>query len=199
MQTPLPIFMKDTQCAETNEKSIFWFLFFVLWSILFTIFKCFYLNNQPKLSTKKVPSKDAKCSETDFLVLDFFCAIFSFWDMVDSVFNSGKHSTVNWGLERILRIWFRNADQWYPRTSWLGWFHPKASGAWGTKPPTKNGEFRGGGRALNKVFPEFQYKMCYVVKTKNSFQNHIWRKKKLVHSTLGNYGAVPVNSKYNQA
>ena len=32
-------------------------------------------------------------------------------------------------------------DQWYPRTSWLGGFNPKASGCWahcgGVQPPTK--------------------------------------------------------------
>ena len=32
------IFMKDLECAETNEKSIFQFLFFELWLIVFTIY-----------------------------------------------------------------------------------------------------------------------------------------------------------------
>ena len=35
------ISIKDAQCAETNEKLIFRFLFFELLMILFTIFKCF--------------------------------------------------------------------------------------------------------------------------------------------------------------
>ena len=30
--------MTDAECAETNEKSIFRFLFFELWLIVFTIF-----------------------------------------------------------------------------------------------------------------------------------------------------------------
>ena len=38
----------DTQCSETNGKLIFRLLFFELWSILFIIFKCFYLNKSFK-------------------------------------------------------------------------------------------------------------------------------------------------------
>ena len=42
MQTPPLrngyIYMKDAQCTETNEKSIFRFLFFELWSILYSHF-----------------------------------------------------------------------------------------------------------------------------------------------------------------
>ena len=33
--------------------------------------------------------KDADPSENDFLIHEFFCATFSFSDMVDFVFNSG--------------------------------------------------------------------------------------------------------------
>ena len=33
-----PIFMKDAQCAESNKKSIFRFLFFELSLIVFTIY-----------------------------------------------------------------------------------------------------------------------------------------------------------------
>ena len=50
-----PIFMKDAVGAETNEKSIFRFvlsIFLELWSILFIIFICSYLNNRPKMSEK---------------------------------------------------------------------------------------------------------------------------------------------------
>ena len=35
-----PTFMKDGQCAESNEKSIFRFLFFELWLIVFTVYGC---------------------------------------------------------------------------------------------------------------------------------------------------------------
>ena len=59
IQTPLRnchIYMKDAQCAETNERSIFLFLsflFFELWSILYLEFtesyKSFDLNNWPKM------------------------------------------------------------------------------------------------------------------------------------------------------
>ena len=32
-----------------------------------------------------IVSKDAQCYEMDFLVHEFFCATFSFWDMADFV------------------------------------------------------------------------------------------------------------------
>ena len=34
----------------------------------------------------------------------------------------------------ILRTWYRNANQWYPITSWLWRLNPKASEAWGRSP-----------------------------------------------------------------
>ena len=37
MPFAIPIFMKDAHSAESNEKSIFRFLFFELWLILFTV------------------------------------------------------------------------------------------------------------------------------------------------------------------
>ena len=39
------------------------------------------------------------------------------------------------GRFNCFRTWFRNANQWYPITSWPGGFNPKASGAWGRSPP----------------------------------------------------------------
>ena len=36
---------------------------------------------------------------------------------------------VNWA-QIFLQTWFRNANQCYPITRWLGGFNPKASGAW---------------------------------------------------------------------
>ena len=38
---------------------------------------------------------------------------------------------MNWGF---FRTWFRNANYWYPITSWLGGLNPKAPGAWGHSP-----------------------------------------------------------------
>ena len=36
-------------------------------------------------------SEDAQCSEMEFCVMSFFCAILSFWDMVDFVFNRAEY------------------------------------------------------------------------------------------------------------
>ena len=59
-----------------------------------------------------------------------FCKIFCFWDMVDFVFNIRSELGNP-------RIWFRNANLWYPRTTWLGGFNPKASGTWNPECTTK--------------------------------------------------------------
>ena len=56
---------------------------FKLWLIFFTTFKCFY---RPCM-VKNIVSKYAQCFETDFCVLEFFFATFSFWDIVDFVFD----------------------------------------------------------------------------------------------------------------
>ena len=54
-----PIFIKDARSADSDEKSILWFLFFELWLIVFTIygdifevFKC--VTDQKKESPKVV-------------------------------------------------------------------------------------------------------------------------------------------------
>ena len=43
---------KSYAMFEMNEKSILRFLFFELWLILLPIFKCFYLNNRPRMYKK---------------------------------------------------------------------------------------------------------------------------------------------------
>ena len=48
------IYMRDAQCAETNDKSIFQFLVFEIWSLQICRYASFFL------------SKDAHCSETDY-------------------------------------------------------------------------------------------------------------------------------------
>ena len=61
--------MKDAQCVETNDKAIFQFmrfLFFELWSILFTIFKC--ISDQKyrfSFKSDQIYMKDAQCTETN--------------------------------------------------------------------------------------------------------------------------------------
>ena len=48
-------FWKMRKCAETIEKLIFrflWFVFFELWLIFFTIFKCFYRPRMVKIMLK---------------------------------------------------------------------------------------------------------------------------------------------------
>ena len=105
----------------------------------------------PHLKKMWVP-KDAQCSETNFWVpASFFLriSVFKIW----FIFYSTSF-VVNWELKRFLRTWFRYANQWYPITSWLGGFNPKASGAcgwsprwrvWRAKPlfPPRNGGLRG--------------------------------------------------------
>ena len=85
-----------------NEWKInFRFLVFEVWSFKIPrIFRHFYFL-----------SKDAQCSETDFLVLEFFfCYIFSVWDMVYFVLIIRSEL----GTWNFLRSWFRNANQWLP-------------------------------------------------------------------------------------
>ena len=51
--------------------------------------------------------------------LSFFLAIFSFWDMVNFVFNiRSELVTLTFDIE-LLQTWFRNVNQLYPITSWL--------------------------------------------------------------------------------
>ena len=84
--------MKDVHCSETIEKLI---IRFVRFSILWVMVDCVYNlqvchHNFIKCVTQLlffIVPKDAHCSETVFLVHKFFCAIFSFWDMVDFVFD----------------------------------------------------------------------------------------------------------------
>ena len=88
--TPSPlrngqIFMKDAQCAETNENSIF--RFFIFW-VMIDIVHNFQMFLPTKYDKNNV-SKNAQCSWFFFL-----CATFSFWDIVDFVLNI--HSELVW-------------------------------------------------------------------------------------------------------
>ena len=71
--------MKDAQCAETNKKLIFRFLVFGICSFKF--------NQLAKIHI--FIRKDTLCSETNFLVNEYFLflVIFNFSDMVDFVLN----------------------------------------------------------------------------------------------------------------
>ena len=86
---------------------------------------------------KFIVPKDVQWSETDFWVLYFFCAIFSFWDLV-------AFCIQQWTLEP-------DSETLTSDTRERG-FNPKASGAWEwsarwgiwvTKPPTKTGGLGG--------------------------------------------------------
>ena len=71
---------KNAQCSETNEKSIFRFLRYL-------VFEIWSLNLNHLAEFFFVPN-DAHCSEMDFLVHEFFLvAIFNFCDEVDFVLN----------------------------------------------------------------------------------------------------------------
>ena len=72
------------------------FIFWVMVKILRIVWKWrFFLSQKMRnvSPTKKnclfksgqILRKDVQCSEMDFLVHEFFCATFSFWDMVDFV------------------------------------------------------------------------------------------------------------------
>ena len=83
--------MKDAQCDETNEKSYFKFLAFEIWSV-----KGVTIRLQKKV-VLKWPNLQNRCGfirKRYFNSRVFFCATFSFGDMVDFVFNSGQHSTL---------------------------------------------------------------------------------------------------------
>ena len=54
--------------------------------------------------------------------------VFEIWSNLYSTY------VVNWDSQRFLRTWFRNANQWYLITSWLGGFNPKACEGWGRSP-----------------------------------------------------------------
>ena len=75
-------------CAETNEKSIFQFLFSELWSIVFKIYKCGALNLS-SVSPKNIMYSPKRCAMfwNEFFWFNFFCAILNLWDMIDFVFN----------------------------------------------------------------------------------------------------------------
>ena len=95
-------FMKDAQCAETNEKSIFRFLrflFFELWLISFTIFQCFYWPNMVKIlkifgNKKKLPffvPEDVLKRIYNYFIVPWFLVL-GIWTILYSKF------LVNWTL-----------------------------------------------------------------------------------------------------
>ena len=53
--------------------------------------------------------------------------VFEIWSVLFSKF------VLKWDLD-ALWTWLRNANQWYPITSWLGGFNPKAVVAWEQSP-----------------------------------------------------------------
>ena len=129
-------YMKYAHCAEWSENSIFrFFQIFIFWVMIDCVYNLQVCHlNFLSVSPKKniTAPKDAQCSETVLLVLVFFFVryLFSFWDMVDFLFNIRSEM----GTSRFLQTWIRDTNQWYPITNWLGGFNPKASGAWGRRP-----------------------------------------------------------------
>ena len=89
------IYMKDAHCAETNEKSIFRFFFWVMVNCVYNfwrltiIFKCI---TDKKIFVQKWPNLHEICEmcwnewKKNFLIF----AIFSFWDMVVFVHKIGQ-------------------------------------------------------------------------------------------------------------
>ena len=58
--------MKDVPSAESNEKSIFRFLFFELWLIVITIYQKFTDQKNKLLKNVQIYKKDGDCSENGF-------------------------------------------------------------------------------------------------------------------------------------
>ena len=114
-----------------------WLLIFEIWSILiyftlytskFTILKINH-NSKTKSRTKKMQELKYPFQS----IAHLSCKFGQFW--------------TNFFLDGDTRIWFRNANQWYPRTSWLEGFDPKAFGVsgrspswgeWGAKPSDRH-------------------------------------------------------------
>ena len=71
--------------------------------------------------------KDAQCSGT---YAKWFFPIFIFWDMVNFLLNFLMTILVDC-IYGSKRTWFRNSNEWYPVTSWLGGLYPKVYRAWG--------------------------------------------------------------------
>ena len=104
--------------------------------------------------------KDAQCSETDFLVNEFFLLRFLFFETWSILYSTFLVDCLTW---RFFLTWFRNANQWCPRTRWLGSFNPQASmGAVGSEVHHKNGGFKG--RFMGLYFED---KINHISKTKN--------------------------------
>ena len=87
------IYMKDAQCAELNEKSVFRFLWFYILNYG-RFCSQFLMNNRPKLPKKKLLQKwidlherCAMCWNERIINFSIF-VIFTLWDMVDYVLNS---------------------------------------------------------------------------------------------------------------
>ena len=84
------ICMKDAHSAESNEKLCISFFFIYGWLHLqFTA--THQVCHQPKkkfFKCGRIHRKDAHWSDYDFLVHNYFCIIFNFWDMVD--FTNGR-------------------------------------------------------------------------------------------------------------
>ena len=105
-----PIFYFGRKWSETNEKSIFRFMLFLvfeIWSFKILMIVCIFF----------VP-KDAQCSETDFLGYEFFL---SFWDMVNFVLNI--RSKLVWDLNKFRKYFMlgRLHSSWHIRLNIQDW------------------------------------------------------------------------------
>ena len=144
----------------------------------------------------------------------FFFPVFQIWSIL--------YLTVNWG-QRLSWTWFKNANQWCLRTSWLGRFNPKVSGpwwrVWGSQFFTKTEGLWGRSHLPKRKSLNFSAKSAISQKLKirklihHSFQHiaylsrkfgHFWRIFFLVGDTLGNeaeslkiVNAIYHNSKNN--
>ena len=125
--------MIDAHSAESNEKSIlrfFWFLFFELWLIVFTIyrwhtgiFKC--VTNPKKKSFKSgwIQKKDAQWVETIETSIFRFMQFLIFWVMLDFVLKIQRKIDQFWLQKRPYLKNYKSENYFYICFSIFHIFH----------------------------------------------------------------------------
>ena len=75
--------MCSAHSTESNEKTIFGFLFSELWLIVFTMYQKFTYQKKSCQKVTKFTKNSQIALKNDILVPEFLMSTFIFWDMVD--------------------------------------------------------------------------------------------------------------------